>query len=76
MFTAEDAARHSGHDPDELDRRIKAAVSDGGDRKAWLRVYAEDPWCRSIEWELEKRGFKNVYNPRGMIKWDVSFEWD
>jgi len=74
MFTA-DHARSLGQA--DLDRRIEAAVRDAtpGNR-AYLRVYIEDPWCGTIQHELERRGFKNINAPDIIIKGDVYFEWD
>lgn len=72
MFTADDARRG---DNNELDRRIREAVQEGEYGTGSLRVYIEDPWCRTIKEELEKRGFTNVQVPDIHIKGDVYFEW-
>lgn len=73
MYTAEDARKS---DQSDLDQRIAFAVRararDGG---AYLRVYIEDPWCRTIQQELEQRGFKNINVPDICLKGDVYFEW-
>jgi len=73
MFTA-DMARDN--DQDELDQRIKQAVKYSTRRNAaYLRVYIEDPWCNTIKYELERRGFENVKVPDFCLKGDVYFEW-
>lgn len=75
MFTA-DNARDS--DQNELDERIRAAVKspDGGSpNSTYMRVYVEDWFCGTIQYELERRGFKNVSVPFIVLKGDVYFEW-
>jgi hypothetical protein len=73
MYTAEDARRK---DHDELDSRIAHAVKHNrhGDG-AYLRIYIEDWFVDSIEWELEKRGFTNIEVPNMILTADVYFEW-
>jgi hypothetical protein len=73
MFTAQDAARGN---MDDLDQRIRQAVRDGSGKSAYLRIYMEDSFAHSIEYELEKRGFKNIQVPSFVLKTDVYFEWD
>ncbi|TGR83321.1 hypothetical protein EN866_34295 [Mesorhizobium sp. M2D.F.Ca.ET.223.01.1.1] len=72
-FTADDARRGN---IDDLDRRIKAAVRDGGANHAWLRIYHDDAFRFSIGRELEARGFINIRVPDITIKGDVYFEWE
>lgn len=72
MYTA-DMARQKDHS--DLDRRIEAAVKSGTGSSAYLRVYIEDSFLRSIRQELEDRGFKNVDVPDIVLKGDVYFEW-
>jgi hypothetical protein len=74
MFTA-DMARKG--DQKGLDRRIRDAVrsQDAGYRAAYLRIYIEDPWCGTIQYELERRGFVNIRVPDITLKGDVYFEW-
>ena len=76
MYTADHANSEDGQE--DLDRRIRLAVldEDGGKSKsAYLRIYIEDPWRHSIEYELERRGFKNINVPDFILKGDVYFEW-
>lgn len=75
MYTADMADREDGQS--DLDNRIRMAVKeqDGGYRAAYLRVYIEDPWVHQIEYELERRGFKNIKVPDIVLKGDVYFEW-
>ena len=72
-FTADDARRGNY---DDLDRRIRAAVRDGGGNHAYLRVYHDDAFLYSIKEELEARGFINVQVPSITLKGDVYFEWE
>jgi hypothetical protein len=73
MYTADNARSKNTSD---LDARIKAAVEEAGSsRTASMRVYVEDWFCRSIEHELEQRGFTNIYVPSITLKGDVSFSW-
>jgi hypothetical protein len=73
MYTADDAREN---DQDELDRRIRAAVKDaGGGNSTTMRVYCEDWFLGTIEYELERRGFKNIDVPDIILKGDVYFEW-
>ncbi len=74
MYTA-DMAEDDGQE--DLDRRIRWAVKeqDAGYKAAYLRIYIEDPWFHSIQYELERRGFKNVRVPDIVLKGDVYFEW-
>lgn len=73
MFTADDA--REGNE-DELDERIEYACRNHrhGDG-AYIRVYVEDSFWSSIGYELERRGFRNVDVPSGMLTKDVYFEW-
>jgi hypothetical protein len=75
MFTADDAA--SGN-MDELDDRIAYAVRHNqcGYKRASIRIYIEDSFAHSIEYELERRGFKNIDAPSFVLKTDVEFSWD
>jgi hypothetical protein len=75
MYTAKDVRKTK---QDELDRRIERAVNDrdAGPNAAYLRVYIEDSFCRTIEHELARRGFKNIRVPDITLKGDVYFEWD
>ena len=72
MYTAEDARKG---DMEKLDRRIQEAVEDSKSNSAYLRIYVEDPWYRTIEAELTKRGFKNIQVPDIVLAGDVYFEW-
>lgn len=77
MYTADMARNNDQIDQDDLDRRIEAAVKDSyaGLHAGYLRVCIDDPWFDSIQYELERRGFKNVHVPDIVIKGDVYFEW-
>jgi hypothetical protein len=72
MYTADDARRGN---QDDLDARIKRAVSDGTGNSSHIRVYHDDPWRYTIQSDLEERGFTNVYVPDIIICGDVYFEW-
>ena len=72
-LTADDARRGNY---DDLDRRIRAAVADGGYKHAYLRIYCDDAFRHSIGSELEARGFINVRVPDITLKGDVYFEWE
>lgn len=62
---------------DELDERIEYAVRNNRHGNgAYIRVYVEDSFFRSIVYELERRGFKNVQDHDSVLKGDVYFEWD
>jgi hypothetical protein len=75
MYTADMANSEDGQA--NLDQRIKWAVqeNDAGYKAAYLRIYIEDPWVHQIEYELERRGFKNIRVPSIVLKGDVYFEW-
>ena len=78
MYTADHARGHITPTYDDLDLRIKAAVEEAqryGGSFAELRVSIDDPWCRDIEEELEKRGFHGISVPDICIKGDVTFYW-
>lgn len=75
MFTADDARNLEKSD---LDERIEHAVKTRaikGERRAYLRVYSDDPFCYQIEEELVKRGFHSIDVPAIYIKGDVEFGW-
>ena len=73
MFTADDAYNSVG---DDLDERIEYAVLNNRQGNgATIRVYVEDPFFRSITWELERRGFKNVADHDNILTADIYFEW-
>lgn len=75
MFTADQIG---GGDQDDLDRRIAYAVKHNrcGYNRAYIRVYIEDSFAHSIEYELERRGFKDIDAPSFVLKTDVEFGWD
>jgi hypothetical protein len=74
MFTADDARKGNA---DELDERIAYAVRNNRHGNgAYLRIYHDDSFRHNIEYELERRGFKNVDCPSFVLKTDVYFEWD
>jgi hypothetical protein len=73
MYTAANARSATQSD---LDQRIQEAVAEAGSsRRASMRVYSEDSFSGSIEHELEKRGFTDIYVPNFILKGDVSFSW-
>lgn len=77
-FTANDARRGNW---DELDGRIRAAVSDcgyadNGNYFAYVRIYHDDAFRYDIASELEARGFVNIDVPSITLKGDVYFEWE
>lgn len=78
MYTADDAREgNKERDQADLDERIEYAVRNNRcGNGATIRVYIEDSFCRSIGYELERRGFKNVDVPSITLKGDVYFEWD
>jgi hypothetical protein len=47
-----------------------------GYKRASIRIYIEDSFAHSIEYELERRGFKNIDAPSFVLKTDVEFSWD
>lgn len=51
-------------------------MRNGGYGRASIRIYHDDSFRHDIQYELEKRGFKNVDVPHITIKGDVTFEWD
>ena len=72
MYTADHARAEASHD---LDSRIQDAVAGASGNRASLRVYIEDPFCHTIAYELERRGFTVEHVPDIGLKGDVSFSW-
>lgn len=78
MYTADHARGSLTPTYDDLDLKIKDAVEEAqrwGASFAELRVSIDDPWFRTIEEELEKRGFHGISVPDICIKGDVTFCW-
>lgn len=76
MFTAEDATKLKTCDLDgRIERAVKEAISHGH-KSASIRVYIEDSYVHTIGYELEKRGFTDIYVPNICLKGDVSFSWE
>ena len=76
MFTATQAKTMSSSDLDErIEKAVKEAIS-CGHKEASIRVYIEDSYVHTIENELEKRGFTDIYVPNICLKGDVSFSWE
>lgn len=82
MFTADNARSLNTVASDErskrLDERIQREVEDSirsGLTYGHLRVYIEDWFFDSIEYELNQRGFHNVKVPQITLKGDVYFSW-
>lgn len=75
MFTAQNAKSLSC----DLDERIEKAVKEAincGHKSASIRVYIEDSYVHTVGYELEKRGFTDIYVPNICLKGDVSFSWE
>ena len=78
MYTAQLAQEHANQSENELDERLKSAVSEAnyrGLRSASIRVYIDDAFCSTIRQELEARGFTDIDVPDICLKGDVRFAW-
>lgn len=82
MFTADNARSLNKVLSEEqsrlLDERIKREVEDAvrsGLTHGHLRVYNDDWFFHSIEYELNQRGFHSVDIPSITLKGDVYFSW-
>lgn len=82
MFTADNARSLNKPSSEEqarlLDERIKREVEESvrsGLTHGNLRVYSDDWFFDSIEYELNQRGFHSVDVPKIILKGDVYFSW-
>lgn len=73
MYTAEQARIDTNHR--NLDRRIEDAVRNYGPHSAYLRIYRDDSFFKTVKQELQARGFINIQVPDISDKGDVYFEW-